>query len=118
MNVEALEETLATMRGDGRLSEADAAVVAMAQGLAEAVDDDPPNAALWREYRAALVALAAIGSGDVDDDSQAFLVTVSTPMGDGADAEPADLRAGARRDRQGARAAAHAVATGGRKRRS
>ena len=64
----------------GRLDESHAALVALARGLAAAVDAEPGNAALWREYRAAVVALSqAAAGGEVDDDTAAFLVAIRTP---------------------------------------
>lgn len=56
------------------------AVIALARGLAAAVDSDPANAALWREYRAAVMAVMEAGAtDDVDDDTARFLLTVRTP---------------------------------------
>jgi len=64
-----------------RLGEGDEALMALARGLAAAVDAAPENAALWREYRAAVVALSEAGAdGDADDDTQAFLLSIRTPM--------------------------------------
>lgn len=76
---DALMETLAAMRDEGRLSEQDGALVAMAEGLAAALDDDPSNAALWREYRAALSAVKECGLDGDDDDTQEFVVSIATP---------------------------------------
>lgn len=47
----------------GRLEKIDAAAVQMVRSQAHALDDDPGNAALWRQYREALRELTA------DDDS-------------------------------------------------
>jgi hypothetical protein len=74
-----LERTIRAMAD--RLGEADEALVALARGLAAAVDAAPDNAALWREYRAAVTALSEVGAdGDIDDDTQAFLLTLRTPV--------------------------------------
>lgn len=55
--------------------------MALARGLAAAVDAAPENAALWREYRAAVTTLTEVGADhDVDDDTQAFLLRIRTPM--------------------------------------
>lgn len=68
------------------LADVDKALIALARGLAAAVDADPcpvcgagQNAALWREYRAALQALTEAGSGDADDDTRDFLIKIQTP---------------------------------------
>ena len=85
-NAAGLERTLKAL-GD-RLDEDDEALVALARGLATAVDTDPGNAALWREYRAAVTALTLAGADRVDDDTRDFLLTIRTPrpaLGDAAD---------------------------------
>lgn len=79
MQSAALKETLESMRSEGRLSDEDGAVVAMAEGLAAALDDDPSNAALWREYRAALSAVKECGLDGDDDDTHDFVISVQTP---------------------------------------
>lgn len=77
-NAAGLERTLKAL--GSRLDDEDEAVVALARGLAVAVDADPANAALWREYRAAVTALAeAAVSDEVDDDTRDFLLTIRTP---------------------------------------
>jgi hypothetical protein len=93
-NVEAVENTITTLRVEGRLGDADDAFVMMAQGLAAAVDAEPENAALWREYRAALTTLIATGSGTGDDDTQSFLVAVSTAVRHSAVPGSGDVRDG------------------------
>ena len=78
-NVAGLERTIRAVQG--RLVDADEALIALARGLAAAVDLEPGNAALWREYRAAVAALAeAAATGDVDDDTKDFLLTIRTPV--------------------------------------
>ena len=62
-----------------RLDDSHAALVAMARGLAAAVDAEPANAALWREYRATVIALGQVAGDVVDDDTAAFLVAIRTP---------------------------------------
>ena len=76
-NAQGLERTLKAL-GD-RLDEDDEALVALARGLAAAVDADPANAALWREYRAAVTALSLAGADKVDDDTAEFLLSIRTP---------------------------------------
>jgi hypothetical protein len=88
--VDGLQATLTALRAARRLEETDEALVALAEGLAAAVDADPSNAALWREYRAAVTALSQCGQGVADDDTTSFLVSIRTPrvpaaLGDGSD---------------------------------
>lgn len=53
----AVDASIATLTELSRLEAIDAARVAAARTLADAVDADPTNASLWREYRAAEQAL-------------------------------------------------------------
>jgi len=63
-----------------RLGPEHEALVAAARGLAEAVDTDPANASLWREYRAAIADLIeAGGTGGPSDEAAAFLGIIRTP---------------------------------------
>lgn len=78
-NADGLERTIKAMAS--WLDETDEALVALARGLAAAVDAAPENAALWREYRAAVTALGERGAeGDIDDDTEAFLLSIRTPL--------------------------------------
>ena len=78
-NATGLERSLRALRSV--LTPEHEALIALARGLAVAVDAEPNNAALWREYRAALAALTQAGSNDdPDDDTRDFLVTVRTPV--------------------------------------
>lgn len=65
-NRAAAEHTVAAMRQAGLLEPVDSTRVRMLLGLAEAVDADPTNAALWRELRAAEKALRESEHGDSD----------------------------------------------------
>lgn len=67
MNAAAIAKVIAALTELGRLEDVDAALVQSAQSLAEAVDAQPDNASLWREYRAAEAALRACGQGKGDD---------------------------------------------------
>lgn len=80
-NAAGLEQTLKALEAAGRLTDVDLALVALARGLAVAVDAEPENAALWREYRAALVALSAAGADNIDDDARDFILSIRTPGG-------------------------------------
>jgi len=63
-----------------RLTDEDAALVALATGLAEAVDESPGNAALWKELRAAIATLSEVMSRGVDDDTADLRATFLTPL--------------------------------------
>jgi len=54
-----VEQTLKELRRLGRLEKVDAAAVQMVRSMARALDADPSNAALWRQYREAVRELAA-----------------------------------------------------------
>ena len=56
-NRSAIEETIEALRTAGRLETIDSARVQIARGLASAVDAQPDNPTIWREYRAAEKAL-------------------------------------------------------------
>ncbi len=67
-NRRALEETLAHL-------DVEPAVAQMLRSLAEAVDADPRKAALWREYREALMR-ALEDDGDTDDEFAGFVAAL------------------------------------------
>ena len=59
------------------------ALVAAAVNLATSMDDEPGNASLWREYRAVLADVMAVGSaGGLDDDLAKLLVEMRSQVGD------------------------------------
>jgi hypothetical protein len=64
-----LERTLRELRRLGRVEEIDAAAVQMVRTMSAALDADPFNAALWRQYREALRELTADESGDAVGDA-------------------------------------------------
>ena len=76
-----LAKWLDTLEASGDLSLVDDALVAAARGLAAAVDDDPSNAALWRELRAVYNDLREAAAGGVDDDTQTFRLSIQAPRG-------------------------------------
>jgi len=59
-----VEQTLKELRRLGRIERIDAAAVQMLRSMARALDCDPSNAALWRQYREALRELTV---DDTDD---------------------------------------------------
>ena len=63
-----LEQTLKELRRLGRLGKVHAAAVQALRSMACALDADPSNAALWRQYREALRELTADDdAGSIDD---------------------------------------------------
>lgn len=68
-NADALDQTLEHLRSVGRIEVIDAARVQALESMARALDADPSNAALWRQYREALRELTADGSSDSVDEA-------------------------------------------------
>lgn len=68
------------------LGEEHAALVAYCEGLAEALDEFPERATLWREYRPALELLLRVGEVAEDDGQATFLALVRTSVGDAEEA--------------------------------
>lgn len=84
-NAAGLAKTLRALKP--RLGPEDEALVALARTLAAAVDADPcpdcgagRTAALWKEYRAAVVALRAVVADAPDAAAAGFLGSVQTPL--------------------------------------
>jgi hypothetical protein len=80
-NRAAVELMLGALRDSGKLESVDAARAMAAQALADAVDSDPGNASLWREYRASLEMLR-MASDDGGDDFEKLISDLSASMGD------------------------------------
>jgi hypothetical protein len=80
-NRAAVELMLEALRDSGKLENVDAARATAAQALADAVDSDPSNASLWREYRASLEMLRLLSDGSVDEFAN-LLKSLSSEMGD------------------------------------
>lgn len=85
-NLEAAQATLKALRDGGRLEPIDEARVAALLTLAAAVDDDPANASLWREYRAAEATLRE--TDDTDIDYAGILAALSAKNRHPSDSEP------------------------------
>jgi hypothetical protein len=74
------ERTLRELRRLGRVENIDAAAVQAVRSMARALDDDPSNAALWRQYREALKELTADDDhGSVDEALDALFPQVRDP---------------------------------------
>ena len=74
-----LEQTLKELRRLERIGKMDAAVVQALRSMAFALDADPGNAALWRQYREALRELTA---DDGDGSADAALAGLFAEVGD------------------------------------
>ena len=80
-NLRAVNKTLKAFDDQGVLDSVPEALVEFCRSLARAVDAEPGNAALAREYRAGLSDLRAAAAAAPDDDSAEFLVSIRTPRG-------------------------------------
>jgi hypothetical protein len=79
-NRKAIEETIKALHDVGRLERVNTALIAICQSLADAVDLDPDNASLWREYRAAESALRATDD-QTQDEFTSLLASLSAEVG-------------------------------------
>jgi hypothetical protein len=106
----AVASDLASLTSGGPVS---ASLAAVADTLARTLDAGAglATAAVARELRATLLALAGSGGGD-DDGTQGLLAELSAPVLDAPGPVPADVRPKGRADRRLTGQAAHAVATG------
>ena len=77
-NVAAVEVTLAELKRLGRLEKIDSARVQALRSMAAALDLNPFNSQMWKEYRESIGDLTADGSNDgaVDD----LINELSTPL--------------------------------------
>jgi hypothetical protein len=66
-NRTAAEATIAAMHAAGLLEDIDAARIATLRTLATVLDQQPDNASLWREYRAAEQAIRSTTHHEPDD---------------------------------------------------
>ena len=96
LNAAAVARTVEALRVAGRLRDEDAATVQMVESLALAVDSDPGNASLWREFRAALDSLMRIGEvSDASADEVNLIIEAlrgSTQMDDTENTKPTNSR--------------------------
>ncbi len=94
-NRAAAEATIAVLRDAGHLNPVDSARIATLQALADAVDADPDNASLWREYRAAEASLREVHD-ETDEELPGLIAGLSTPVGNPPNARKANARASTR----------------------
>jgi hypothetical protein len=79
-NASAIEETLAELKRMGRLEKVDAARIQAVRSMARALDQNPFNSQMWREYREAIGGLIADDSGS--DSIDELLDELSGPVRD------------------------------------
>ena len=94
-NYDAVETTIAALTEADRLTDEHAAVVQAARSLADAVDAEPGNASLWREFRAVIETLRSIGATEEDDDEVTLILAAlrgAAPVVDAKDTKPAKSR--------------------------
>jgi hypothetical protein len=91
-NRQAVEDMVAALRAKGQMDAVDAARLVAAQALADAVDSEPTNASLWREYRAALETLRQAGDNGTDEFA-ALLAGLSAEVGDSSGSRAENTRA-------------------------
>lgn len=80
-NLRAVNRTIKAYDAEGTLAEVPEALVELCRSLARAVDSEPGNAALFREYRQALDDLRDAASAAPDDDAAEFRISIQTPRG-------------------------------------
>jgi hypothetical protein len=85
-NASELGRTLKYLKDNGRLETIDAALVQAARSLASAVDAEPDNASLWKQYREAVKDLTHHGRRSADDPVSAQLARLFAGANESADA--------------------------------
>ena len=78
-NAKAIEVTLTELRRMGRLEKVDSARVQALKSMAAALDANPFNSQMWREYREAIEGLCADDSGS-DASLDQLLDDLSPPV--------------------------------------
>lgn len=68
-----LEVTIGELERMGRVEDVDTALIFLLRGIVKAIQVDPFNAAMWRQYREALADLIGTESALDDDELQAWL---------------------------------------------
>lgn len=81
-NRAALEQMISALSDLGRVAPVDAAVVAAARALADAVDAAPDHASLWLQYQRALKSLETLNAQTEDDAFEKLLDQLRAPVGD------------------------------------
>jgi len=89
-NERAVNATLKELKANTTLDVVPRALVELVRSLAAAVDAEPGNAALFREYRASLDDLREAASTATDDDTAEFRISIQTPRGRASLVDPED----------------------------
>ena len=85
-NRQAAEATVATLAE--QFTDGDVALVTGFVMLAEAVDADPTNAALWGQYRAAEAAVREVANRGDDDEFSRLMARLSADVRDAEESQP------------------------------
>ncbi len=85
-NREAVERTIETLEGLGRVELVDAALLALCRTAADALDAHPERATLVKEYRECLMLLSEVGADDDHDAFEELLGDLRSTMGDQTEA--------------------------------
>lgn len=78
----AVTETLSAMADLGRVEAVDEALLESVRVLADALDHDAANAALWREFRGALDDLRGLNVANDDPELEGLAAEMRAAMGD------------------------------------
>ena len=79
-NIAAADRTIDGLRSGGKLETVDEAMIVGFRAIAAALDAEPSNASLWREYRAIEARLR--DGGGVGDDLGRIINRLSAPIRD------------------------------------
>ena len=114
-NAEATDATITHLLAAGLLeADRDASIMQQARSLADAVDADPGNASLWREFQKATETVRAAGADDggAGDEIQLIIAALrgSPEVVDTTDAKPRHARPRSGTTRRPTRAPVDAVA--------
>lgn len=83
----------------GRLNPVDAAVIAAARALADAIDAAPDHASLWLQYQRALETLRSLGAQEQESEFDRLLDQLRAPVVDTEKPKPRDKGRAGREDR-------------------
>lgn len=90
-NLEAIDETIQSLRDAGRLERVDTALVQIARRLARAVDENPENVGLWQQYRAAEQTLREVNNVG-SDEFEELLASLDAEVRNATNRKPPKLR--------------------------
>lgn len=87
----ATEEMITALTDSGMLEKVDAPRVATVRALSDAIDKDPSNASLWREYRSSMERLRSVPDGSADEFTK-LVESLSAEVGDSTNSRKKDAR--------------------------